>query len=382
MKTNDTIKDHIFIVFAIEHYNPLGVIRVLGFEGIRPDYIAIKGRCELSSKSRFINKCHKVDTVEEGYKILIQNYGDIYQKTGKKPFILCSDDKTIGYLDLHYNELKDRFILYNAGQQGRINEFMDKFKILECAKKHGLNILASKVVKRGEDPGDIQYPIITKAISPNSGGWKSDVFICANYDELKEAYKKIKSEEVMLQTYIEKKNEYCVEGCSVAKGTDVLYSIYSTYNYIVKGYYSPYRTTGSFDNPQLKKSLDGMMREIGFEGIFDVEFLVAQDGTLWFLEINFRNTTWSYASACAGMPLATIWAKSMLLGKIIDGAFKHAAPFKAMVEPIDYNLRVRKGSLGKLKWFREMLQCKCKDYFNWRDLRPSILMIRNWKKLG
>lgn len=374
--------EHLFIVFAIEHYNPLGVIRVLGFEGIHPDYIAIKGRVELSSHSKYINKCHRVNSVEEGYKILVEQYSNVYEKTGKKPFIFCSDDKTIGYLDLRYDELKDKFILYNAGKQGRINEFMDKYKILECAKHHGLNVLDSKVVKRGEDPGDITYPIITKAISPNSGGWKSDVFICKNFTELKEAYKKIKSEEVMLQTYIDKKNEYCIEGCSVNKGKDVLYSIYSTYNYIVKGYYSPYRTTGSFHNPELKKSLDGMMSEIGFEGIFDVEFLVAEDDTLWFLEINFRNTTWSYASACAGMPLAPIWSKSMLEGRIIDGAFKNTKPFKAMVEPIDYNLRVRKGNLGKLRWLKEMLQCKCLDYFNWKDLKPSFMMLKNWKCLG
>lgn len=373
---------HLFIVFAIEHYNPLGVIRVLGFEGIRPDYIAIKGRIELSSHSRFIKNCHRVANVEEGYNVLLSEYGCIYEKTGMKPFIICSDDKTIGYLDLHYNELKERFILYNAGVQGRINEFMDKFKILECAKRHGLNVLDSKVVKRGEDPGNIRYPIITKAISPNSGGWKSDVFICKNLDELKDAYQKIKSERVMLQTYINKKNEYCIEGCSVAEGSDVFYSIYSTYNYIVEGYYSPYRTSGSFDNPELKRSLDGMFKEIGFEGIFDVEFLVADDGTLWFLEINFRNTTWSYASACAGMPLATIWSKSMIRGKIIEDSYKVVKPFKAMVEPIDYNLRVRKGNLGIVKWFIEMLGCKCKDYFNCRDLCPSLLMIRNWKKLG
>lgn len=373
---------HLFIVFAIEHYNPLGVIRVLGFEGIRPDYIAIKGRVELSSHSRFINRCYRVDNVEDGYKVLMEKYADVYQKTGKKPFILCSDDKTIGYLDLHYDDLKDRFILYNAGKQGRINEFMDKFKILECAKNHGLNVLDSVVVKRGENPGDIKYPIITKAISPNSGGWKSDVFICNNFNELNEAYSKIKSDEILVQTYIEKKNEYCVEGCSVAKGTDVLYSIYSTYNYMIKGYYSPYRTTGSFDNPKLKECLDGMMREIGFEGIFDVEFLVADDDTLWFLEINFRNTTWSYASACAGMPLAPIWTKSMLEGHIIDGAFKKVKPFKAMVEPIDYNLRVNRGTIGKFKWLCEMLSCKCWDYINLRDIKTSLLTLKNWSKLG
>ena len=151
---------------------------------------------------------------------------------------------------------------------------------------------------------------------------------------------------------------------------------------MIKGYYSPFRTSGSFDNPCLKKSLDGMMKEIGFEGIFDAEFLVADDGTLWFLEINFRNTTWSYASACAGMPLATIWTKSMLEGKIIDGAYKKVKPFKAMVEPIDYNLRVNRRTIGKFKWLCEMLSCKCRDYINLRDLKPSLLTLKNWSKLG
>lgn len=46
-----------------------------------------------------------------------------------------------------------------------------------------------------------------------------------------------------------------------------------------------------------------MFSEIGFEGIFEVEFMGDADGKLWFLEINFRNSTWSLASMKAGMPL-------------------------------------------------------------------------------
>lgn len=370
------------IVFAIEHYNPLGVIRTLGKRGINPDYIAVKGRVRLSSKSKYLNRVLEVDSVEEGYKVLLNEYGGVCE-TGNKPVVICSDDRTIGYLDNHYNELKDKFVFFNAGEQGRINDYMDKFRILELAKKHGLNILDSRVVKRGEVPEDLQYPVITKSISPNSGGWKSDVFICENAGELAEAHKKIKSEEVMLQQFVEKKNEYAVEGCSVNKGKTTLLSIYSIYNYLIKGYYSPYRTSGSFSNPEIEKGLKAMIEEIGFEGVFDAEFLIGPDDKYYFLEINFRNTTWSYASDVLGMPLAYLWVKAMNDEKVLEGAFKSdQKPILCMVEPIDYNLRCRQRGYNRFKWFLELLKCKCRDYWNWHDLKPSFLMLNNWKKLG
>ena len=372
----------IVIVFAIEHYNPLGVIRTLGKRGIRPDYIAEKGRVRLSSKSKYLNKVYEVENVEEGYEVLLKEYGDVY-KSGKKPIIICSDDKTIGHLDQHYDELKDKFTFFNAGQQGRIIDYMDKFRILELAKKHGLNILDSRVVKRGDIPGDLKYPIITKSISPNSGGWKSDVFICENSYELNEAFKKIKSEEVLLQQFVEKKNEYAVEGCSVNHGKNTLLSIYSTYNYLIKGYYSPYRTSGSFQNPEIEKGLRGMIEEIGFEGIFDAEFLIGPDDQYYFLEVNFRNTTWSYASDVLGMPLAYLWVKALVGEVNLEKAFKpNQDPILCMVEPIDYNLRCKQRGYSKIKWLGELLKSKCKDYWNWRDLRPSILTLKNWSKLG
>lgn len=377
------IQDQIVIVFAIEHYNPLGVIRTLGKRGIRSDYIAEKGRVRLSSKSKYLNKVYEVENVEEGYDVLLKEYGEVY-KTGMKPVIICSDDKTIGHLDQHFDELKDKFIFFNCGQQGRIIDYMDKFRILELAKKHGLKILDSRVVKRGEIPGDLKYPIITKSISPNSGGWKSDVFICENSVELNEAFKKIKSEEVLLQQFVDKKNEYAVEGCSVNHGKDTLLSIYSTYNYLIKGYYSPYRTSGSFHNPEIEKGLRGMIEEIGFEGIFDAEFLVGPDDEYYFLEVNFRNTTWSYASDVLGMPLAYLWVKAMQEGgALLKDAFKpNQGPILCMVEPIDYNLRCKQRGYSMIKWLGELLKSKCKDYWNWSDLRPSILTLKNWTKLG
>lgn len=376
-------KNHLVIVFAIDHYNPLGAIRSLGENGIRPIYIAIRHRVELGVKSKYVSKVHQVDSVEEGYKVLMENYGEIY-KTGEKPFVLFSDDKSVGYFDLHYDEVKERFITYNAnGTQGRIMEYMDKKNILDLAKKHGLSILEPVVVNKGDIPKGLEYPIITKDINPNSGGWKSDVFVCQNAEELKEAYKKISSSIVLLQKYVDKKTESAFEGCSVNRGQSTLIAIKSTYKYAIPAYYSPYMQCESLHDAKLKTALEGMLAEIGFEGIFEIEFLVDKDDTPYFLEINFRNATWSYAATRAGMSLPYIWIKGMLNGKIDKDDYKEVpGGFTAMVEPIDYAKRIELGLSTPGEWLADFKKADCGFYYSEDDLEPFYEMVRNWEKLS
>lgn len=376
-------KDHLCIVMAIEHYNPLGQIRSLGEAGVKPVFIAIKGRGKFASVSKYISKCHFVDNVEEGYQVLMKEYGDVAEKTGLKPFLFSSDDKDVGFLDEHYDELKDKFIFFNAGKAGRVNEFMDKKNILDLAVKHGLNVLEARVCKNGELPEGIDYPVITKSISPNVGGWKSDVHICKNEEELKDAYKEIEAPTVLVQHYIEKQNEYCMEGFAANKGKDVLIAIVSTYDYLLPDYYSPYMTVQNMNNEKIRKALEGMFAEIGFEGVFEVEFLIDQDGTYYFGEINFRNSTWSYASTVAGMPLPVLWAETQEQGfmrpdvrKEIDGSFK------AMVEPIDYAKRVKTGKISLAEWMSDFKQAKCCYYYDKEDLEPWKVCVENWDSLG
>ena len=376
-------KNHLVIVFAIDHYNPLGVIRSLGENGIRPIYIAIRHRVELGVKSKYVSKVHQVDSVEEGYQVLMENYGEVY-KTGEKPFLLFSDDKSVGYFDLRYDEVKDRFITYNAnGVQGRIMEFMDKKNILDLAKKHGLKVLEPIVVNKGEIPEGVDYPIITMDINPNSGGWKSDVFVCKNEEDLKTAYTKISSPVVLLQKYVDKKTEFAFEGCSVNKGQSALIAIKSTYKYAIPAYYSPFMMCESLHDEKLKASLEGMLAEIGFEGIFEIEFLVDKDDNAYFLEINFRNATWSYASTRAGMPLPYIWVKGRLNGKIDKDDYKEVpGGFTAMVEPIDYAKRIELGVGTPGEWLADFKKANCGFYYSEDDLEPFYEMVRNWDKLS
>lgn len=366
------INNHTHIVFGFEHYNPLGIVRSLGENGIRPIGIIVKGKRPITSKSKYLSKVFLVDSIDEGYGLLLDKYG----KEKNKAFVYASDDQITNYMDARFDELKDKFYFYNAGENGRIAEFQNKANILKLASKHGLQYLKTYEVKKGDIPEGIEYPIITKAIISTLDNWKGDMIICRNEEELKEAYKKIRSERVLLQKYINKKNELCMEGYTVNKGKNTVITIASTYNYLLEDSYSPYMTSGNLDNDELRNKLSGMFSEIGFEGIFEVEFLVDSNDQLYFLEINFRNSTWSYASTVAGMNLPCLWANGMLDSKTTAESLKSIdKPFTAMVEFDDYRNRVKTGNISILKWIKDFKNSKCKYYCAARDYAPVLSVI-------
>lgn len=373
------LKNRVFIVFAIEHYNPLGIIRSLGEKGIFPVYIAEKGKTELASKSKYISKCHYVDTVEEGYEILLSEYGNYGEN--ERPFLYCADDHTMGFLDERYEELKDKFIFFNAGSKNGINKYIDKGEILTLAKECGLGLADTIVCNRGEFPAGLEYPIITKSISPNVGGWKSDVFICNDEQELSVAYEKIQAPRLLLQKYIEKKNELEYYGFAINHGEDVFISIAADYLYLIPGYYSPYMNVFNPPYPEVQKKVAEMIKRVGFEGIFSVEFLRDDKDNLYFLEINFRNATWSYSSTVAGMDLPYLWAKCMDEGEISEEIKVSFDTFKAMVEPIDYGKRVDSGKVGLLEWVKDFKEAKCTYYYNKDDMEPFKALEENWDRL-
>ena len=371
---NNRIDGHLVIVVSIEHYNPLSMIRGLGKNGIFPIYIAIKGKGKIASSSRYVSLNHYVDTVEEAYELLLREYGN----EELKPFVLTGDDKTIAYLDHHYADLKDHFYFFNAGENDRIGQYMDKMRILEIARKHGLNILDTRRVPKGTIPEDLQYPVITKSISPVIGGWKSDVFICENETELLKAYEKIQTPEVILQKYIDKKNEYALEGYVIDHGKKACYTLAETYNYLIKGYYSPYFTVHPADKDDINRKLSEVFAEIGFEGIFEVEFLIDQDDQLYFGEVNFRNSPWSYPSIKLNKPIIVDWMKSMLEGEIVTKDVIVPEGFTGMNEPIDYEKRVHGGMITQAEWLYDFKKADVTFYYDPDDLEPYYIMMNDF----
>lgn len=370
------LKGHLIIVFAMEHYNPLGLIRTLGRCGISPVYIAVKGRGIASSKSKYIKKVHYVDTIDEGYQILLKEYSNI----SPKPFVLTTDDDIQSILDMHYSELKDKFTLYNAGTDGRVTEYMDKKHILEIAEKHGLKVLPTVVTDKGVVPNNLEYPVITKAMSPTEANWKKNVFICETEKELREAFEQIACQKVLIQKFVEKKNELCLDGFTIDRGRKSFIPMGTNYNYLIRGYYSPYMTAFNFEDKGILASVDSMLAEIGFEGIFSIEFIIDQDDTCYFSEVNFRNSTWNYIASSVGMPIPVFWCEAMLTGEI-DKDWNRPFPknFTAMTEPIDYKIRVEGGRVDLAQWLLDFKATDVPFYLDPEDPEPFRAMVDNWR---
>lgn len=374
----DNYNRHKIIVFALEHYNPLNMIRAFGENGINPIYISVKRRYEVACRSKYISALHRVDTVEEGYFFLMAKYGD----ETEKPYVVFSDDKSVGFFDLHYDEWKDKFIAFNAGEQGRINKYMDKYEIQQLAKRHGFKVLDSHVLNTKEDciPKNLDYPVITKDISPNSGAWKSDVFICQNEAVLREAMKEIESPKIMVQHFVDKQNEMALEGYTINQGNDMQIVTQLTWKYLIQGYYSPFHDVCEFADKDMESKLTSMFKEIGFEGVFEVEFLIDKDGALYFMETNFRASAWNPTGMVAGMPLPYLWIKGMENGRIDPSDRKHFDPFTSMSEIIDYGKRVEGGMCTLGEWLKDFKEAKCTYIYNKDDLGPWKEACHNWDK--
>lgn len=367
-----------YIVFVSkDHYNPVGIVRTLGEAGIKPVVVVVKGDVRLVSRSKYVKTKHLVDTPEEGLQLILDRYA--VSKT-EKSFILTGDDVTVSILDAHYEELKDYFYFYNAGEAGRVRKYMDKDTVSALAVKHGFKIPKTWKVKTGEIPEDLEYPVMTKAIHSFGSEWKSIVFICKDEDELRAAYAKIKSETILLQKYIEKVDEQGYEGFSVNGGRDVFISMQTNQLYSIADKYTPYWTIQNVVDETVAEKAKAMVSEIGFEGIFEFEFMVGPDGELYFLEINLRNTVIGWATTVAGMPSVTLWCQSMLQGKIVDHCYKKIPEgFVAMAECFDYDVRVKGKMLSHGQWMKQYKAADAKLYRGRRDFMPFFSFM--WYKL-
>lgn len=189
------LRNHHFFVVGEEHYTPLGVIRSLGENNIKPIVFIKKSKTtKIASVSKYIFKLYRINDYEEALQILLTIYGDCKPK----PFVIPCDDIAVRTFERNYEEISDKFFVNNAGKNMRIAFYQQKRELYALAKVCGLNIAETWSVKQGEIPQNIKFPIITK---PNSSyeGWKQDYYVCNNKKELEEAYKRIKGKELLLQ---------------------------------------------------------------------------------------------------------------------------------------------------------------------------------------
>lgn len=292
------------IVFGPGMVNTLGMIRSLGQKGLEVHVIMESSSKGINyvAKSRYIKRIHNVHKNEEVINILKKEYYNENQRIA----VLCGGDDAISLLDKHYDELKDRFLVFNCGRQGGIVEYLDKEKQFEVASQAGLSIIKSyRVNSVSSIPLNIIYPCLTKGNNSTSST-KSDMHICQSFQELKECINE--GTDYLIQEYIKKEFELNFVCISFNHGQDVYVPCVIRKIRDEIGRQSAYFITDNISNYHDFdiEILNRIASQLNYEGIFSVEVIYCQ-GKYYFLEINLRNDGCGYLYTASGCNYPYLW---------------------------------------------------------------------------
>lgn len=370
---------HRIVIFCSDGYPSIGLIRSLGEAGYRPECYCYGYNCKYLLSSRYVSKGRFFESANDVLHYLVNEYPCYDQK----PILFTIPDQPAYLVDIHQDQLKNKFILMSAGEQGNISYWMDKRRLSEIARKHGLNVPWYIQLSKNEDiPESIVYPVFTKSIRTIDGG-KCDEGICWNREELENRRLSIASNQFLVMQYIHKKKEIDYFGMSV-KG--IVYIDY--YDEIDRfpdeayGYFCTYKQCKHDDT--YKKCIS-MMEEIGYDGLFDIEFLLSEDGTLFFMEVNFRVDGGIY-KVTPGINLPAEWCRLVNCEKddlpaTLPTKKDH---FTGMTELHDFKTSVLTGKENIFKWLWEFCIADKHMLINMKDPKPTFLWayyyIRSFSK--
>lgn len=376
------LNKHKFVVVGADHRNPLNIIRSLGMCGISCDAIVIGQSSHLIASSRYIGNLFLVPSYDAAIHKLLELYSSLPERT----FILTGEDKMTELLNKRKNLLHNFFFFSMQGEKSP-NFYFEKQNQNALALKCGFQIPKSLVWHRGDSLdvlNNLAFPVITKATDSLYADWKDITKICLSHQELTDVLQNSTCDEILIQQYIDKKNELAIQGYSSHDGTSVDYTISTSYKYLLDGNYSHYVEASVKIAPLLKDKINCILEKMGFNGIFEIEFLVDKNDSLWFLEINPRCTALLYLSNWVNLPPAVLWALQTLESPIQPQPYTQKT-FYGISEFDDFRARVltKKISLGH--WLKDLKNCQCYCYYNKSDKKPffselNTILIRKMKK--
>lgn len=367
------------IILGGNHHNTLGVIRALGEAGLSQSIklIMVNDTPDFVYQSKYIKKANYRRVPDEDG--IAQALND-FKYSDSKPVIICCGDSLSSFVDRNYDELSNRFVLPNAkGKQGEITRLMSKEVQMQYAEKLGIDVPTSLTFSK-EEVKEIKwdiYPCIVKPIDSIIGG-KADIHICKNRQELINDVQETSCIRFQVQRYIDKDFEYQLIGCSLDGGEKV---IIPGFTRLIR---QPKNTNTGYLRYIHRSKLDidysiaeQYVKEIGYSGLFSLEFLRGKDGKDYFMEINMRNDGNAYCVTAFGVNLPLIWYKHST-GKqyaIPEINPEHSVLF--MPELMDVkNIR----SVGIFKWLHECFNADCHANFKFNDQMPFFSQLGSMVK--
>lgn len=366
----NNLLEHKFIIFGGDGINALGVVRSLGEKGINSYVIRLHPTEHIPpiETSKYVIRTWLAKSPEEVLQILLENFSNEVEK----PILFFTDELHTEVFDKHYEELKDRFISYNAGKSGALIVLLNKAYQCQLAEECGIKVPKYEIVKKGELPKNVPYPIITKTITSNEGRWKRDMIVCQNQEELKEAYKDIEADRLQIEEYIDSTNEVDLKGFSILGGKQIFFTHLKRWHYKdpSKGHFMYFEPC---KDEVFKAKIAQLIKKANYSGIFDAEFIQDKQGNLYFLEVNWRTGMYNYNHTYEGVNLPYLWAKSTLEGRIKEDEIH--------VKDVNYTTLCELTSFGDAlrrpkqipNWIQEIRKADVLYYYNKEDKYPCLV---------
>lgn len=370
----------IIYVFGGNHHNTIGVLRCLGQAYPNAELNAIvqsNSRNCMTSRCKFISNVYPIQKQSDGLDILISK-----RDPTKKQFLICCSDGAAEVVDNNLDLLAPYYYLQNANfQQGRIIHYMNKTHICELAKRCGFDMLQSISYNLNETlPDSITYPCITKPLASTIGG-KNDIITCNNRQELVEAFDIIRNHgcyEVQIQQYIDKDYELSIVGCSLSGGKEVVIPgvIKKIREYPIKRGSSSFAALMPISEIEIDVDpVYRILRELGYTGLFSVEFLHKQDKN-YFLEVNLRNDGNGYVSMGGDVNLPYILIESFIGNDISNIKKEVSCPVLFMNDQSDFK-NILEHRISLFQWIKDFHKTSVFLLYNKLDKRPFIFKRRS-----
>lgn len=367
-------KQLISVVTGTGSYNDLGLIRSLGEKAIPVFYLTDKEHAFPIHKSKYITQTIYCDMTEEDFieklKVLIHS-----QKT--YGVIFPTSDITALYLDRNYAQLKEHYFFSHA--HGQLEKEMNKLQMVSRAKEAGLNVPFSISADARFLHTTINYPCIIKPLS-SVYGEKSDISICNNNDELSLVTKKYiekRHNDIIIQDFVTNiKQEIAVTGVCLPNEEVIIEGIVNKRCIMGNGS----TVYGKYDigiNKDLYDKIRNYIRNVGYIGIFDMEFLEDNLGKYHFIECNYRNGAYGYAVTATGFNMPYIFFQA-----ITSQPWNKPKKLRSVVfmEERSYFLKLLKKQISTWCWLKDVASTDIFLWFNWKDIKPYIRVPNFIKK--
>lgn len=247
--------------------------------------------------------------------------------TQRKILIVPTDDCLASVLEEYYDELKEFFILPHIEHTaGKILNLMRKETQKIIAREAGFLVVNSCLIsiKNGQFsiPDTVKYPCIMKPNSSKDAA-KNSITVCRSHHELHHALQALaekKDIEILVEDFISVRKEYSLLGLSTEQNVIVPggFVVEKSGHDERHGVALSGKIGQGIVNPVIIENAIKFVGTLNYEGLFDIDLLEAEDGTVYFIELNLRYGGSGYALTAIGVNLPGMLADYVYFHTPVD----------------------------------------------------------------